>query len=67
MSELSEEEKFIYDILREKGSIKYTDLQRLCEEEFEGVRLILKKMKEKGFIDYEGNIPGFSSEISFLG
>ncbi|MBN1801643.1 MAG: hypothetical protein JW891_09075 [Candidatus Lokiarchaeota archaeon] len=67
MSELSEEEKFIFNILKEKGSIKYPELQRLCEEKFEGVRLILKKMKEKGLVDYDGNIPGFSSEISFTG
>ncbi len=67
MSDLSEEEQFIFNILKEKGKIKYTELQRLCEEEFEGVRLILKKMKEKGLVDYEGNIPGFSSEICFTG
>ena len=67
MSELSEEENFIIQKLKETGnSINYKELQILCENEFEGVRLILKKLKEKGFVDYEGIIPGFSSEIKLI-
>jgi hypothetical protein len=47
MSELSHEEKFIIEKLKEKeGKINYKDLQILCQDEFEGVRLILKKLKE---------------------
>ena len=67
MVELSEEERFIFNKLKEKeGKIAYKELQILCEDEFEGVRLILKKMKEKGIVEYEGMIPGFSSEITLV-
>ena len=67
MSELSHEEKFILEKLKEKeGKLNYKDLQTLCQDEFEGVRLILKKLKEKGFVDYEGMIPGFSAEIELV-
>ena len=61
---LSEEEKFIYDKLKENdGKLGYKAPQDLCADEFEGVRLILKKMKEKGLVSYDGVIPGFSAEI----
>ncbi|MHA1293021.1 MAG: hypothetical protein ACTSQJ_10165 [Promethearchaeota archaeon] len=64
MENLSSEEKFIYKRLKENGgTMGYKKLQDLCAEEFEGVRLILKKMKEKGIVDFEGMIPGFSAEI----
>ena len=66
MSDISSEEQFILNILKEKEKINYRELQQLCEEEFEGVRLILKKLKERGLVDYEGAIPGFSSEIVLL-
>jgi hypothetical protein len=67
MSELSQEEKFIIEKLKEKESkLNYKELQALCENQFEGVRLILKKLKEKGFVDYEGMIPGFSAEIQLI-
>jgi len=67
MSEFSYEEKFIVEKLKEKeGKLKYRELQALCENQFEGVRLILKKLKEKGIVDYEGMIPGFSAEIELI-
>jgi hypothetical protein len=70
MADLSTEEEFIIKAIKEKGeggkSIGYKALQTICQDEFEGVRLILKKMKEKGIVDYEGNIPGFSAEILLL-
>ena len=67
MSEITEEEKFIIEKLKEKGGkLNYKELQILCEDQFEGVRLILKKLKEKGIVDYEGMIPGFSAEIELL-
>jgi len=67
MSEITVEEKFIVEKLKEKGGrLNYKKLQILCEDEFEGVRLILKKLKEKGIVDYEGMIPGFSAEIMLL-
>ena len=67
MAELTEEENFILEKLKEKGGrLNYKELQILCEDLFEGVRLILKKLKEKGFVDYEGMIPGFSAEIELI-
>jgi len=67
MSELTEEENFIIEKLKEKGGrLNYKELQTLCQDEFEGVRLILKKLKEKGIVDYEGVIPGFSAEIELI-
>jgi hypothetical protein len=67
MSELTHEEKFIIEKLKEnKGRLNYKELQTLCQDEFEGVRLILKKLKEKGLVDYEGMIPGFSAGIELV-
>lgn len=67
MEELSKEEQFIIKKLKENdGNLNYRKLQDLCAEEFEGVRLILKKLKEKGFLDYDGMIPGFSAEIKLI-
>jgi len=67
MSELTEEENFIITKLKENdGKLNYKELQTLCQDEFEGVRLILKKLKEKGFVEYEGMIPGFSAEIELI-
>lgn len=67
MSELTHEEKFIIEKLKENGGkLNYKELQTLCQDEFEGLRLILKKLKEKTIVDYEGTIPGFSAEIELL-
>ena len=67
---LSKEEKFILNAIKESGdngkSITYKKLQDICADEFEGVRLILKKLKSKKLVDFEGMIPGFSSVISLL-
>lgn len=64
MSELSIEEEFIIKKLKENGGrLNYKVLQTLCQEEFEGVRLILKKLKDKKIVNYEGVIPGYSAEI----
>ena len=67
MSELTQEEKFVIDKLKEnEGKLNYKELQTLCQDEFEGLRLILKKLKEKTIVDYEGVIPGFSAEIELI-
>jgi hypothetical protein len=67
LSELSHEENFILDRLKENdGTLNYRKLQELCENEFEGVRLVLKKLKDKSLVDYEGMIPGFSAEITLI-
>jgi len=67
MSELTHEELFIIEKLNQNGGkMSYKELQTLCEEKFEGVRLILKKLKEKKYVEYEGVIPGFLAEIELL-
>ena len=67
MSASTEEEKFIIEKLKENGGkLNYKELQSLCQEKFEGVRLILKKLKDKMIVEYEGNIPGFSAEIELI-
>jgi hypothetical protein len=48
MAEITDEENFILEKLKEKGGkLNYKDLKILCEDQFEGVRLILKKLKKK--------------------
>ncbi len=67
MEDLTHEEKFIIDKLKDSGGkLNYKELQNHCADEFEGVRLILKKLKGKGIVDYEGVIPGFSAEINLI-
>jgi hypothetical protein len=64
--EPSEEEKFKIIIMFLKdhnGSAGYKVIQSHCENQFEGVRLILKKMKEQGLIEYDGMMPMFDSII----
>ncbi len=64
---LSPQKNFIVKVLKENNnSLDYKKLQSLCENEFEGVRLILKKLKEKNVVDHEGNIPGFNSKIKLI-
>lgn len=68
MTDLNESEQFIVDLLDKDESRKmnYKDIQIACENEFEGVRLILKKLKDKGYVTYDGVIPGFKSEITLI-
>jgi hypothetical protein len=67
MPELSIEEEFIIKKLEKNGgNLNYKELQTFCQEEFEGVRLILKKLKEKKIVNYEGVIPGYSAEIELI-
>ena len=67
MQEISGDEKFIMLTLGENNQkMGYRELLTACEEKFEGLRLILKKMKEKGIVDYDGILPGFNSEINLL-
>ena len=60
------EEEFIIKVLSEAGEMSYKELNEKCSEKFEGSRLILKKMKEKGIVSFAGAIPGFSSIIKFI-
>jgi hypothetical protein len=67
MSELTIEEKFIINKLEENGEkLDFKKLQSLCEDKFEGVRLILKKLKEKGYVFYDGVMPMYDSIIELM-
>jgi len=64
---LNEHEQFLIDLLKSNDNkMNYKDIQQACENEFEGVRLILKALKEKGYVFFDGVIPGFSSEIELI-
>ena len=64
---LNEHENFIVELLKINGNkMNYRDIQTACENEFEGVRLILKSLKEKGYVFFDGMIQGFSSEIELI-
>ena len=64
---LNEQEQFIVDLLKDNDNkMNYKDIQIACENEFEGVRLFLKSLKEKGYVFFDGVIPGFSSEIELI-
>ncbi len=64
---LNEHEHFIVELLKNNSNkMNYKDIQIACENEFEGVRLILKSLKEKGYVFFDGMIPGFSSEIELI-
>ena len=64
---LNEHEQFIIDLLKNNDNkMNYKDIQTACENEFEGVRLFLKSLKEKGYVFFDGVIPGFSSEIELI-
>ena len=64
---LNEHEQFLIDLLKSNDNkMNYKDIQKACENEFEGVRLFLKALKEKGYVFFDGVIPGFSSEIELI-
>ncbi|MHA1110430.1 MAG: hypothetical protein ACTSRE_04970 [Promethearchaeota archaeon] len=64
---LNEHEQFIIDLLKDNDNkMNYKAIQIACENEFEGVRLFLKSLKEKGYVFFDGVIPGFSSEIELI-
>ncbi|MHA1729362.1 MAG: hypothetical protein ACTSWY_11600 [Promethearchaeota archaeon] len=64
MLDLNERERFVVSLLTTNNDqMNYKERQTACDNKFEGVRLILKKLKEKGYITFDGVIPGFSSVI----
>ncbi|NHI91272.1 MAG: hypothetical protein EAX96_02130 [Candidatus Lokiarchaeota archaeon] len=65
MTDLTEDEKFLLKILKDNGgTMGYKELNNICGEHFEGVRLILKKLKGLNFVNYEGMMPMFDSIIT---
>ncbi len=64
---VSKEEGFILKALSESGGeMSFKQLNERCADKFEGCRLILKKLKEQGFVDYEGVVPPISGKIRFI-
>ena len=62
--ELTDDEKFLLNTIKKNGNkMGYKELNEICGERFEGVRLILKKLKEAGYVNFDGMIPSFSSTI----
>lgn len=48
----------VLKLLKEKGgSISYKEIITQLGEHFEGLRLVLKKMKDQGRIDFDGDLP----------
>lgn len=67
MAELDYQEKFLVDLLEKKGGkMNYKAIHTASENKFHGLRLILKKLKEKGLVTYEGIIPDLNAEIELL-
>jgi len=61
------EYKEIMNVLEEHGGeLEYKTLNEILADKFEGVRLRLKTMKEKGIVDFEGIVPSFSSKIKLI-
>ena len=64
MAELTNDEKFLLKTLKDNGGkMGYKELNNICGEHFEGVRLILKKLKGMGYVNYGGMMPMFDSVI----
>ncbi len=54
----------IVNVLKEHGGeLDYKTLNEILADKFEGVRLRLKTMKEKGLVDFEGIVPSFNSTV----
>jgi hypothetical protein len=64
----TKEERFILDTLEnaEDQSMSFKELNELCSHKFDGARILLKGLKEQGYVDFEGNLPGFGATIKFI-
>ena len=67
MTDITDDEKYLLQTLKKNGGkMGYKELNNICSEKFEGVRLILKKLKGMGYVSYPGVIPMFDSEITLV-
>ena len=67
MEPIDAEEEYaeIISVITEHGgTIDYKTLNESLGDKFEGVRLRLKTMKEKGLVNFDGVVPSFNSTIS---
>jgi C-terminal processing protease CtpA/Prc len=64
---VSKEESFILDTLaKNAGSMPFKKLNEICSSKFEGARIMLKHLKEQGYVDFDGNLPGFQATIQLI-
>ncbi len=59
----SEYEEIVKVLKEHDGQLDYRTLNETLADKFEGIRLRLKTMKEKGIVDFEGIVPSFDSII----
>jgi len=59
----SEYEEIVKVLQEHEGELDYKTLNETLADKFEGIRLRLKTMKEKGIVDFEGVVPSFNSII----
>ncbi|MHA2295081.1 MAG: hypothetical protein ACXAEU_20170 [Candidatus Hodarchaeales archaeon] len=59
----SEYEEIVGVLQENGGELDYKTLNETLADKFEGIRLRLKTMKEKGIVDFEGVVPSFNSKI----
>lgn len=59
----SEYEEIVKVLQENEGKLDYKTLNETLADKFEGIRLRLKTMKEKGLVDFEGVVPSFNSII----
>lgn len=58
------EYKEIIEVLKKNGGeMEYKALNEALADRFEGIRLRLKTMKEKGLVHFDGIVPSFNSKI----
>ena len=63
----TDEQQQILDVLEENGGeMSYRALNEIISERFEGLRLMLKKLKTMDYVEFDGMIPGFSATIKLL-
>ena len=60
----AEYEEIVAVLKEHGGSLDYKTLNNIVSEKYEGVRLRLKTMKDKGIVDFEGMVPSFSGIIN---
>ena len=59
------EYKEIIEVLKNNGGeMDYKSLNETLANKFEGIRLRLKTMKEKGLVNFDGVVPSFDSKIT---
>ncbi|MHA2249390.1 MAG: hypothetical protein ACXAD7_03460 [Candidatus Kariarchaeaceae archaeon] len=59
----AEYEEIIAVLKEHGGELDYKTLNEILSHKFEGVRLRLKTMKDKGLVEFDGMVPSFNSII----